>query len=385
MSNKEKAKQRLIENITKVSGWGIPDGMMAAGVLPGGEVGVLKDPDPAPNAGKSLNWIDRNDFSGKPAREVYQKELEDFGDGVYLESKTARALQKVMQSQVFRDRMISSSAAQQDGSTRWAYRPPIVNILAGGIDDSYHLKGQAVDIRHDGNWGANSIRALQDIVVQALKAGFRGIGFGSKQFHFDTRQNGFMGYVYSSWNLKTPNGKPVTPSWILASCLCDMDGLKTALPLYRDGNGEPIYKQEQIVGGVIKSVNPILDSNTGFRGEGALMSNSNIEKYINNIKGQGETLGNTGSSTSLGTIGGLTALAALIIGGIYGFRRFLRNRREQAEAQKIAMDQKKRVVISRFRSKNARLIRKAKNNPEVAAQLEQELRSEFELFGLDID
>ena len=385
MSNKEKAKQRLIENITKVSGWGIPDGMMAAGVLPGGEVGVLKDPDPAPNAGKSLNWIDRNDFSGKPAREVYQKELEDFGDGVYLESKTARALQKVMQSQVFRDRMISSSAAQQDGSTRWAYRPPIVNILAGGIDDSYHLKGQAVDIRHDGNWGANSIRALQDIVVQALKAGFRGIGFGSKQFHFDTRQNGFMGYVYSSWNLKTPNGKPVTPSWILASCLCDMDGLKTALPLYRDGNGEPIYKQEQIVGGVIKSVNPILDSNTGFRGEGALMSNSNIEKYINNIKGQGETLGSTGSSTSLGTIGGLTALAALIIGGIYGFRRFLRNRREQAEAQKIAMDQKKRVVISRFRSKNAKLIRKAKNNPEVAAQLEQELRSEFELFGLDID
>jgi len=49
------------------------------------------------------------------------------------------------------------------------------------------------------------------------------------------------------------------------------------------------------------------------------------------------------------------------------------------------MDQKKRVIISRFRSKNARLIKKAKNNPEVAAQLEQELRSEFELFGLDID
>lgn len=384
MSNKEKAKQRLIENITKVSGWGIPDGMMAAGVLPGGEVGVLKDPDPKPKAGESLNWIDRNDFSGKPAREVYQKELEDFGDGVYLESKTARALQKVMQSQVFRERMISSSRAQQDGSTRWAYRPPIVNILAGGIDDSYHLKGQAVDIKHDGSWNANSIPALQDIVVQALQAGFRGIGFGGSQFHFDTRQNGFMGYVYSSWNLKTPNGKPVTPSWILASCLCDMDGLKTALPLYRDGNGEPIYKREQIVGGVIKSVNPILDSNTGFRGEGALMSNSNIEKYINNIKGQGEKLG-TGSSTSLGTIGGLTALAALIIGGIYGFRRFLRNRREQAEAQKIAMDQKKRVVISRFRSKNARLIKKAKNNPEVAAQLEQELRSEFELFGLDVD
>jgi hypothetical protein len=164
-----------------------------------------------------------------------------------------------------------------------------------------------------------------------------------------------------------------------------MDGLRTTLPLYKDSKGEPIYKQEQIVGGVIKSVNPILDSNTGFRGEGALMSNSNIEKYINNIKGQGETLGSTGSSTSLGTIGGLTALAALIIGGIYGFRRFLRNRREQAEAQKIAMDQKKRVVISRFRSKNAKLIRKAKNNPEVAAQLEQELRSEFELFGLDID
>lgn len=384
MSNKEKAKQRLIENITKVSGWGIPDGMMAAGVLPGGEVGVLKDPDPKPKAGESLNWIDRNDFSGKPAREVYQKELEDFGDGVYLESKTARALQKVMQSQVFRERMISSSRAQQDGSTRWAYRPPIVNILAGGIDDSYHLKGQAVDIKHDGSWNANSIPALQDIVVQALQAGFRGIGFGGSQFHFDTRQNGFMGYVYSSWNLTTPNGKPVTPSWILASCLCDMDGLRTALDLYRDDNGEPIYKREQIVGGVIKSVNPILDTNTGFRGQGALMSNSNIEKYINVIKGQGASLGKE-RFPALGTIGGLTALAALIIGGIYGFRRFLRNRREQAEAQKIAMDQKKRVVISRFRSKNARLIKKAKNNPEVAAQLEQELRSEFELFGLDVD
>ena len=84
-------------------------------------------------------------------------------------------------------------------------------------------------------------------------------------------------------------------------------------------------------------------------------------------------------------VGGITALAALIIGGVYGFRRFLRNRREQAEAQKIAMDQKKRVIISRFRNKNARLIKKAKSDPEIAARLEQELRAEFELFGIDID
>ena len=383
MDKKELARKKLIENITKVPGWGIPSGMLQAGVLPGGEVGTLKDPDPSPKAGKSINWIDRNDFKGRPAREVYQQELEDFGDGVYLDGKTGNALQSFMRSNVFQKHMVSDKSA--DGSTRWSYRPPVTNILAGGIDDSYHLKGQAVDIKHRQSWGANSIPDLQDIVIQALQRGFRGIGFGGQQFHFDTRQGGFMGYVYTSWNL-TIKGRPVTPSWILASVLCDMDGLRTAVDLYRNEDGTAKYTQDEIVGQIIRTVDPILDAKTGFTGESPLMSDSHIRQFIDPIRGEGSVIrDDKPQQVSLGTVGGLTALAALIIGGVYGFRRFLKHRREQAEAQKIAMDQKKRVIISRFRSKNARLIKKAKSDPEIAARLEQELRAEFELFGIDVD
>jgi len=378
------AKGRLGNlNLTKVSSWSPPEGMVDGGA----GSPFLNDPDI--KDGEDLSWLDQN--TGRdpetgeivPLEDIYRKELEAFGDGVYLNPTTAAALSRFQQTRIYGNTFVSPSTPS---STRWAVRPFITNKLAGGIDDSYHLTGEAVDIRHRGITSSDS-KDLQDIVIQAIASGFRGIGFGTTQFHFDTREggrNGFFGYVYQGWPTD------LTPGRVIKSIITG-----------------PRMPEEQRVSEaeanrIIKDVR-VPESQTGSRGARAIhMSERDLEKYIIPLYGQEETNldltkqsdlkqkvdGTAPQTQSTGFLGGVlatTALLGLILGGIYGFRRFLRNRREQQEAQKIAMDQKKRVIISRFRAKNARLIKKAKKDPEIAARLEQELRAEFELFGIDVD
>ena len=397
MDKKELARKKLIENITKVSGWGIPQGFLdSADRGPNGEIIKLKDPDPAESEGETLQWIYSNRIKGVSAADVFRDEIENYGDGLYLQSRTGNVLNKFARTKAFDTFMLYPSTSR-DGSTRWGYRPYVANKLTGGIDDSYHASGEAVDIRvKPGAFTNPPVRAMQNFVIQAVAQGFRGIGFGLEQFHFDTRQGGFVGYVYPTWASSGPRtykGNLMTPGWVLASALCDMEGERTALPAFRenkDPNGAPLYTVEEIVGPVIRSLGAVPSKDTGRSGSApVVISDSDIRKYFSQFSNNENASLGDGSKivpiSSIGVVGGITALAALIIGGVYGFRRFLRNRREQAEAQKIAMDQKKRVIISRFRNKNARLIKKAKSDPEIAARLEQELRAEFELFGIDID
>ena len=378
MSNKEKARTRIIENIayaSRPSKWAIPGGMMDAGVDVQGNITQLKDPSPH---GKSLNWIYQNDVNGRPADEVYRDELENFGKGLALDGPTRAALGSFAGTKTYKNNFASPT---NNRSTRWGYRPYVVNKLAGGIDDSYHQLGKAVDIKHKGFSGSD-FPTLQDIVVQALASGFRGIGFGGSQFHFDTRSTGFLGYTYSSWNIGVPGGPKLTPNWVLASILCNMPDVDfpTAIGPYRDNPMDP----KDVIGRIVRDVGDVPDTQSGQNSSKVVMSDADIQKYIAPLyRVEGESART--SRNTVGTVAGITILLGLIFGGIYGFRRFLRGRREKQEAQRIALDQKKRVIISRFRANNKRNIERAKKDPELAARLEQELRAEFELFGIKLD
>lgn len=63
-----------------------------------------------------------------------------------------------------------------------AYRCPEHNRAVGGSSQSYHLKGQAVDIV--------CISAIDryKLVAEALKSGFNGIGVARQFVHIDNRQ-----------------------------------------------------------------------------------------------------------------------------------------------------------------------------------------------------
>ena len=154
----------------------------------------------------------------------------------------------------------------------------------------------------------------------------------------------------------------------------------TAIGPYRDNPMDP----KDVIGRIVRDVGDVPDTQSGQNSSKVVMSDADIQKYIAPLyRVEGESART--SRNTVGTVAGITILLGLIFGGIYGFRRFLRGRREKQEAQRIALDQKKRVIISRFRANNKRNIERAKKDPELAARLEQELRSEFELFGIKLD
>lgn len=62
------------------------------------------------------------------------------------------------------------------------YRCPERNKQVGGADDSYHMKGMAVDIGLH-----NQILDIETIANLAVKIGFRGIGLYDIFIHLDVR------------------------------------------------------------------------------------------------------------------------------------------------------------------------------------------------------
>ena len=63
-----------------------------------------------------------------------------------------------------------------------AYRTPEHNLKVGGSPKSYHLSGEAVDVRMP-----NSPAQLAKLVWAMSQAGFKGFGLYSDHVHFDMR------------------------------------------------------------------------------------------------------------------------------------------------------------------------------------------------------
>jgi hypothetical protein len=92
-----------------------------------------------------------------------------------------------------------------------------------------------------------------------------------------------------------------------------------------------------------------------------------LDKYIE------ECGGSSGSSSGAAAFGGAIFLVGIILGGIYGWRRFIKPRLERAKAEKLLRDRQNRVTITKFRAANKARIEAAKYNPVLADQLQKEL------------
>ena len=71
--------------------------------------------------------------------------------------------------------------------------------------------------------------------------------------------------------------------------------------------------------------------------------------------------------------GGAIFLVGIILGGIYGWRRFIKPRLERAKAERLLRDRQNRVTVTKFRAANKARIEAAKYNPVLADQLQKEL------------
>lgn len=377
-----------------IGGFYKPDGMAAMGTDPDD----LKHPDPTVS-GKSIDDVIDGDLY-----DVLKQEWVLYGkDGLYINGDTARALRTFTTTSSYDDLFAR-------GKTRWGVRPPIINWLTGGVEDSYHKTGHAVDLKLKIDQRSITYQQLTDCVWNALYSGFRGIGFGGGQFHFDTRDGGMLGYTYDKWWTSTG------PADVLKSAF---ESLANIASEKGDARSESFYRE------AARKVNTsvtVLPDNTGKGYSGPRhFSGSDIDKYINrSINAEQEGIGasptsapssssatRTYTSTSdtstrtytpsdedkgesetpylltkagRGDLVTLGILGAVILGGFYGFRSFLRhmkNRSERAkyerEIRRLLSQKSRRELIGEFRMKHSRAIVRAKRDPRLARELEFKL------------
>lgn len=389
--------------ISKIPSFYVPSGMQKA----------VGPSDPDTTEGSSLR-----DIQNEGLELVLEKEVEEFGDGLYLVKSAADALGFFVGTDSYR-----RDGIFQPYETRWGYRPPVINHMAGGEDASYHMKGMAVDLQLTRGAKVN-VTNLMSCVVNSIASGFRCIGFGGVQFHMDTREvGGFMGYVYPhTWReyfapgsarmLGIPEAevfenKLLTPTLIFKLYLMYYSKyfprqMRVDKPLdVRDVNG--IVRD--------RTIPSVADSdNVRY----AHISEDNIRKYVTGIisastqvvsvnsptpKPESQSAGSQSRSeptytpqptstetpyiftpagqTDLITLG---VLGAVILGGFYGFKAFfrgIRNRSERAryerEVRRLLSKKSRRELISDFRVRHYNQIVKAKRDPRLARQLEMKL------------
>lgn len=344
------------------------------------------------------------------------KEVEEFGDGLYLESSARRALGKFVQTPSY-----SRDGVFQRGETRWGYRPPIINHMAGGEDSSYHMKGRAVDLTLATS-NVNLLK-LMDVVVNAIHSGFRCIGFGGVQFHLDTRDvGGFMGYTYPTWNRTLPRGAAdqlgipeanvyegqlLTPTLVFKIYLLYYstkrpDILNVNRPMtvrevesivrdrtipsvsdsdnvryFHISNGDcnrwavPIRATQQVT--TSRATEPEADTSRPLTDRPATQEPTSTPSE----PGKTPYLFTKAGRTDLINLG---ILSAVILGGYFGFRAFLRHIRNRSEKARIEKEirrlystKSRRELIGEFRMKHSGAIVKAKRDPRLARELEMKL------------
>lgn len=372
-----------------VSNFYQPDGMAAMGTDPNN----LKHPDP-----DVTHTSISNDVVKAGLYDALKQEWVLYGkDGLYIDGTTATALERFQTT-------ASYSQLFNRGETRWGVRPPIINHLTGGVKNSYHKTGQAVDLKLRKRPSEISQQELMDCVWNALWAGFRGIGFGGNQFHFDTRQSGLIGYIYDKWPYSTPPSEVLKYAFETKAKKARREGDERNFNFFMSGASKV----------KTKIVRPEQSANRGLSSE---FSSSDISTYIRDeldarSEFEKQDLGGGGGSSASGGDQGyipppaetttttstapvtpyfftqkgraelvdLGILSAIILGGYFGFKAFLshlKNRSEKARAEReirrLYSTKSRRELIGEFRMKNAGAIVRAKRDPRLARELEIKL------------
>ena len=348
-------KKNIDEALVPVSGWETPEGISSQGIVRKGRfggVGTVDNPsDPDAGDGLSLSGLTPQQMA------AYKNEIKAHGGRFQLEQSTRAALKQFESSPAW------SQGRYSTRGVRWALRPPMVNAMAGGIPDSYHQDGRALDIKHSGQNESVSLR--KEIIRWALISGFRGIGFGSSQTHFDTRSNGLTVYTYS-FNTGT--------ALQAVQALIDETGVDVSFSA--------------------RAIRPA-DSGIGSR---TLMTAPDVEKLVRALNGSGGSF--TGGSTqtqpetpsvspttpdfkdlsddvrdaaSRNLKNALTGMAivGILLGGLYGFSSFLKRREERQEAKRLTSERSMRMELMRIRTKHRDLIEAAKTDRRAAEKLQR--------------
>ena len=72
------------------------------------------------------------------------------------------------------------------------YRSEDYNALVGGVKNSRHIIGEAVDLAYNGKSYRNSV------ILHALNVGFTGIGIAKNFIHLDVRSGDRVVWTYSN-------------------------------------------------------------------------------------------------------------------------------------------------------------------------------------------
>ena len=352
---------RYSPSVQKVPGWGVPEGMSRGRR----GVGTVDNPnDPDSRDGASLS-----DLTPAEMR-AFKDEIAKYGGEMMLNSGTSRALGSLERKGSWRTWGLKKSGV------RWALRPPVTNKLAGGIANSYHKEGVAIDVKHSMGT-STSFEKMAQLIVDAYDAGFRGIGFGGSQVHLDTRRgDDMMVYAYSSWIHPWPSD--LFAVWLgvdITIVKPDQTGPYGSRPnvtskMIRElannpnlGGSEPPTAMPPVPGARPTPYVEKPDTGTDTPDPRPADVADDVRKM--DWKNIGVTQITAG------------VIAAILVGGFFGARRFLRKRDSKKEIDRLLTAPGARSKMRALRNKHKELFNAAKTDPKKREQIERMIAREL--------
>lgn len=265
-----------------------------------------------------------------------------------------------------------------------AFRDPEHNAAVGGAESSMHQQGRALDLgfqNHGGFYsGSSSWSKVEAFLKAAYETGFTGYGVGPTQFHIDTRLSGGRtkfkdGREFATWDYSgigvnarvrrflisydrsyekyegpTPGERPT-----LQMRKPTLIQLPKSIPQANTAR-EPLRLKSQRT--EIEPIDtPIQD-----------IPKLNVVKYkATIIPSRLERILNDPKYRAAAGITSGAALAALLAGGFFFAKRFIRNRRERQEIDRLVRNRKAREALESLRRDYPELVDFAKEEGQAAA------------------
>lgn len=332
-----------------------------------GGVGTVENPfDPDYKDGASL----ANVRSDPDMYDYYKREIAKYGGGMHIHPTLRGSVDMFMRT------TIAKELGYDWSGVRWALRPPITNWLAGGIPDSYHQTGEAIDLvaRYGGR------HAIKRLIAALYASGIRGIGLGGDNIHIDSRQTNGKGMIYVYSKYRGPN-----PVDLIHEMLIDVgeDLPSIRMPKPEDsGLGTSNMSTKTMSGinewylrfGDYKSTKggaPFVASRTkapDARPTAPAREVVEVEEVAKDVKKIDWVRVGIGSATA-------AAVTSLIL---WGLRRRRRSREEKQEIDRIFQTPGMRTQLLQIRNKYKPLLNKARHDRQVLSMLQAQLNAEIE-------